>query len=64
MYSQWNSFVFFLKRLKELKRIYCEEKERYESIECVNEMQKRLEELKHKMAWAVVNFLIKCFLKL
>lgn len=43
-----------VERLKELKRIYCEEKERYESIECVNEMQKRLEELKHKMAWAVV----------
>ncbi|OXB59615.1 hypothetical protein ASZ78_015932 [Callipepla squamata] len=43
-----------VEHLKELKRLYCEEKERYESIECVNEMQKRLEELKHKMAWAVV----------
>jgi len=63
MYSQLNLFFSFFKRLKELKRIYCEEKERYESIECVNEMQKHLEELKHKMAWAVVNFLLKYFFK-
>ncbi|NXC47786.1 SMC6 protein, partial [Penelope pileata] len=43
-----------VERLQELKLIYCEKKERYKSIRFVNEMRNYLEELKHKMAWAVV----------
>ncbi|KAM9195799.1 structural maintenance of chromosomes protein 6 isoform 2-T3 [Mergus octosetaceus] len=41
-------------RLQELKQLYNEKKEHYKSIGYVNEMRNRLEELKHKMAWAVV----------
>lgn len=41
-------------RLQELKLLYKEKKERYRSIGFVNEMRNHLEELKHKMAWAVV----------
>ncbi|XP_005015105.1 structural maintenance of chromosomes protein 6 isoform X1 [Anas platyrhynchos] len=41
-------------RLQELKQLYNEKKERYKSIGYVNEMRNHLEELKHKMAWAVV----------
>ncbi|KAM6433429.1 structural maintenance of chromosomes protein 6 [Rhynochetos jubatus] len=43
-----------VERLQELKQLYCEKKERYKSIGFVNDMRNRLEELKHKMAWAVV----------
>ncbi|XP_075001105.1 structural maintenance of chromosomes protein 6 isoform X2 [Calonectris borealis] len=42
------------KRLQELKDLYCEKKERYKSFGFVNEMRNHLEDLKHKMAWAVV----------
>ncbi|KFV00660.1 Structural maintenance of chromosomes protein 6, partial [Pterocles gutturalis] len=43
-----------VERLQELKLLYCEKKERYKSIGFVNELRNRLEDLKHKMAWAVV----------
>ncbi|NXF35088.1 SMC6 protein, partial [Nyctibius bracteatus] len=43
-----------VERLQELKQLYCEKKERYKSIGFVNDMRNRLEDLKHKMAWAVV----------
>ncbi|XP_009640087.1 structural maintenance of chromosomes protein 6 isoform X2 [Egretta garzetta] len=43
-----------VERLQELKRFYCERKERYKSIGFVNDMRNHLEDLKHKMAWAVV----------
>ncbi|XP_074676204.1 structural maintenance of chromosomes protein 6 [Strix aluco] len=43
-----------VERLQELKQLYCEKKERYKSIAFVNDMRKHLEDLKHKMAWAVV----------
>ncbi|KFQ34223.1 Structural maintenance of chromosomes protein 6, partial [Merops nubicus] len=43
-----------LERLQELKLLYCEKKERYKSIGFMNDMRNRLEDLKHKMAWAVV----------
>ncbi|XP_074009790.1 structural maintenance of chromosomes protein 6 [Numenius arquata] len=41
-------------RLQELKQRYCEKKDRYKSIGFVNDMRNHLEDLKHKMAWAVV----------
>ncbi|NXG74890.1 SMC6 protein, partial [Baryphthengus martii] len=44
-----------VERLQELKLLYCEKKERYKSIGFVNDMRSRLEDLKHKMAWAVVS---------
>ncbi|XP_009704865.1 PREDICTED: structural maintenance of chromosomes protein 6 [Cariama cristata] len=44
-----------VERLQELKLLYCEKKERYKSIGFVNDMRNRLEDLKHKMAWAVVS---------
>ncbi|NXE25636.1 SMC6 protein, partial [Ardeotis kori] len=44
-----------VERLQELKQLYCEKKERYKSIGFVNEMRNHLEDLKHKMAWAVVS---------
>ncbi|XP_069706565.1 structural maintenance of chromosomes protein 6 [Phaenicophaeus curvirostris] len=43
-----------VERLRELKQLYCEKRERYKSIAFVNEMRNHLEDLKHKMAWAVV----------
>ncbi|NXD79031.1 SMC6 protein, partial [Halcyon senegalensis] len=43
-----------VERLQELKLLYCEKKERYKSIGFVNDMRNHLEDLKHKMAWAVV----------
>ncbi|NXV83908.1 SMC6 protein, partial [Atlantisia rogersi] len=43
-----------VERLQELKQVYCENKERYKSIGFVSEMRNQLEDLKHKMAWAVV----------
>ncbi|XP_075270987.1 structural maintenance of chromosomes protein 6 isoform X1 [Opisthocomus hoazin] len=43
-----------VERLQELKVLYCEKKERYKSIGFVNDMRNHLEDLKHKMAWAVV----------
>uniref|UniRef100_A0A8C3T2F1 Structural maintenance of chromosomes protein 6 n=1 Tax=Chelydra serpentina TaxID=8475 RepID=A0A8C3T2F1_CHESE len=42
-------------RLQDLKQHYVEKEERYKSIAFVSEMQTNLEDLKHKMAWAVVN---------
>ncbi|NXO49385.1 SMC6 protein, partial [Aramus guarauna] len=44
-----------VERLQELKLLYCEKKERYKSIGFVNDMRNHLEDLKHKMAWAVVS---------
>ncbi|KAM8810276.1 structural maintenance of chromosomes protein 6 [Eudromia elegans] len=44
-----------VERLRELKLHYREKKERYKSIGFVKEMRNHLEELKHKMAWAVVS---------
>ncbi|NWX20061.1 SMC6 protein, partial [Aegotheles bennettii] len=44
-----------VERLQELKLLYCEKRERYKSIGLLNEMQNHLEDLKHKMAWAVVS---------
>ncbi|XP_025944599.1 structural maintenance of chromosomes protein 6 isoform X1 [Apteryx mantelli] len=44
-----------VERLRELKLHYCEKKERYKSIGFVNEMRNHLEDLRHKMAWAVVS---------
>ncbi|XP_063280660.1 structural maintenance of chromosomes protein 6 [Prinia subflava] len=41
-------------RLEELKKIYLEKKENFKSIKFVNDMQSRLKDLKHQMAWAVV----------
>ncbi|XP_030346919.1 structural maintenance of chromosomes protein 6 isoform X3 [Strigops habroptila] len=43
-----------VERLQELKQLYCEKKEHYKSIGFVNDMRNHLEDLKHKMAWAVV----------
>ncbi|NXP56482.1 SMC6 protein, partial [Heliornis fulica] len=43
-----------VERLQELKLLYYKKKERYKSIGFVNEMRNQLEDLKHKMAWAVV----------
>ncbi|NXD68852.1 SMC6 protein, partial [Eolophus roseicapillus] len=43
-----------VERLQELKELYCEKKEHYKSIGFVNDMRNHLEDLKHKMAWAVV----------
>uniref|UniRef100_A0A8B9PF19 Structural maintenance of chromosomes protein 6 n=1 Tax=Apteryx owenii TaxID=8824 RepID=A0A8B9PF19_APTOW len=48
-----------VERLRELKLHYCEKKERYKSIGFVNEMRNHLEDLRHKMAWAVVNLEIQ-----
>ncbi|NXI01462.1 SMC6 protein, partial [Pachycephala philippinensis] len=42
-------------RLEELKQLYLEKKENFKSIAFVNDMQSRLKELKHQMAWAVVS---------
>ncbi|NXU43561.1 SMC6 protein, partial [Drymodes brunneopygia] len=42
-------------RLEELKQLYLEKKEIFKSIAFVNEMQSRLKDLKHQMAWAVVS---------
>ncbi|NXG20844.1 SMC6 protein, partial [Grallaria varia] len=42
-------------RLEELKQLYLGKKELYKSIAFVNDMRNHLEELKHKMAWAVVS---------
>ncbi|NXA51544.1 SMC6 protein, partial [Nothocercus julius] len=44
-----------VERLRELKLHYREKKERYKSIGFVKEMRNHLEDLKHKMAWAVVS---------
>ncbi|KFP71985.1 Structural maintenance of chromosomes protein 6, partial [Acanthisitta chloris] len=44
-----------VERLQELKQIYCEKKEHYKSIGFLNDLRKHLEDLKHKMAWAVVS---------
>ncbi|XP_062345672.1 structural maintenance of chromosomes protein 6 [Cinclus cinclus] len=41
-------------RLEELKQLYLEKKEIFKSIKFVSDMQNRLEDLKHQMAWAVV----------
>ncbi|NWT19870.1 SMC6 protein, partial [Vireo altiloquus] len=41
-------------RLEELKQLYLEKKEIFKSIAFVNDMQSRLKDLKHQMAWAVV----------
>ncbi|XP_074942853.1 structural maintenance of chromosomes protein 6 [Phalacrocorax aristotelis] len=43
-----------VERLQELKQLYFEKKEHYKSIAFVNDMRNHLEDLKHKMAWAVV----------
>ncbi|XP_009093698.1 structural maintenance of chromosomes protein 6 isoform X1 [Serinus canaria] len=42
-------------RLEELKQLYLEKKEIFKSIASVNEMQNRLKDLKHQIAWAVVS---------
>ncbi|XP_066170860.1 structural maintenance of chromosomes protein 6 [Sylvia atricapilla] len=42
-------------RLEELKKLYLEKKEIFKSIAFVNDMQSRLKDLKHQMAWAVVS---------
>ncbi|NXL18258.1 SMC6 protein, partial [Setophaga kirtlandii] len=42
-------------RLEELKQLYLEKKETFKSIAFVNDMQNRLKDLKHQMAWAVVS---------
>ncbi|XP_031960000.1 structural maintenance of chromosomes protein 6 [Corvus moneduloides] len=42
-------------RLEELKQVYLEKKEIFKSIAFVNDMQSRLKDLKHQMAWAVVS---------
>ncbi|NXE34127.1 SMC6 protein, partial [Ptilorrhoa leucosticta] len=42
-------------RLEELKQLYLEKKEIFKSIAFVNDMQRRLKDLKHQMAWAVVS---------
>ncbi|NXD26885.1 SMC6 protein, partial [Spelaeornis formosus] len=42
-------------RLEELKQLYLEKKEIFKSISFVNDMQNRLKDLKHQMAWAVVS---------
>ncbi|NXX79090.1 SMC6 protein, partial [Urocolius indicus] len=44
-----------VERLQELKLLYYEKKKRYKSIGFVNEMRNHLEDLKHKMAWAMVS---------
>ncbi|NXU02551.1 SMC6 protein, partial [Buphagus erythrorhynchus] len=42
-------------RLEELKQLYLEKKEIFKSISYVNDLQNRLKDLKHQMAWAVVS---------
>ncbi|NXP78639.1 SMC6 protein, partial [Ramphastos sulfuratus] len=44
-----------VERLQELKQLYCEKKERYRSIWFVSDLRNHLEDLKHKMAWAVAS---------
>ncbi|XP_051471915.1 structural maintenance of chromosomes protein 6 isoform X2 [Apus apus] len=43
-----------VEHLQELKLLYCEKRERFKSIGFLNDMRNHLEDLKHKMAWAVV----------
>uniref|UniRef100_A0A671P623 Structural maintenance of chromosomes protein 6 n=1 Tax=Sinocyclocheilus anshuiensis TaxID=1608454 RepID=A0A671P623_9TELE len=48
--------------LQELKRKYHEKEERYKSLASLDEMQKKLDELKNQMAWALVrNHLVPNF---
>ncbi|NXF17927.1 SMC6 protein, partial [Rhodinocichla rosea] len=42
-------------RLEELKQLYLEKKEAFKSIAFVNDMQNRLKDLRHQMAWALVS---------
>ncbi|NXN85294.1 SMC6 protein, partial [Bombycilla garrulus] len=42
-------------RLEELKQLYLQKKEIFKGITFVNDMQSRLKDLKHQMAWAVVS---------
>ncbi|NXS57432.1 SMC6 protein, partial [Brachypteracias leptosomus] len=42
------------KHLQELKLLYRDKRDRYKSIGIVNDLRNHLEDLKHKMAWAVV----------
>ncbi|NXX90800.1 SMC6 protein, partial [Centropus bengalensis] len=44
-----------VERLQELKRVYYEKRERYKNIGFLNDLQSRLEDLKHQMAWAMVS---------
>ncbi|KAM9382214.1 structural maintenance of chromosomes protein 6 [Phaethornis superciliosus] len=44
-----------VERLQELKLLYSEKRERFKSIGFLNDMRSHLEDLKHKMAWAVVS---------
>ncbi|XP_069462028.1 structural maintenance of chromosomes protein 6 [Ambystoma mexicanum] len=44
-----------VERLHELRKHCLEKEERFKSIASLGEMKTKLEELKHKMAWAVVN---------
>ncbi|NXU79592.1 SMC6 protein, partial [Oreotrochilus melanogaster] len=44
-----------VERLQELKLLYCEKRERFKSIGFLSDMRSHLEDLKHKMAWAVVS---------
>ncbi|NXO63989.1 SMC6 protein, partial [Phainopepla nitens] len=46
-------------RLEELKQLYTQKKEIFKGIAFVNDMQSRLKDLKHQMAWAVVSELEK-----
>ncbi|KFQ63393.1 Structural maintenance of chromosomes protein 6, partial [Pelecanus crispus] len=43
-----------VERLQELKLLYREKKKCYKNIAFVNDLRNHLEDLKHKMAWAVV----------
>ncbi|NWT87116.1 SMC6 protein, partial [Lanius ludovicianus] len=42
-------------RLEELKQIYLEKKEIFKTMSFVNDLQSRLKDMKHQMAWAVVS---------
>ncbi|XP_069092072.1 structural maintenance of chromosomes protein 6 [Pleurodeles waltl] len=44
-----------VERLQELRKHCLEKEERFKSIASLGEMKTKLEELKHKMAWAMVN---------
>nr|XP_033793150.1 LOW QUALITY PROTEIN: structural maintenance of chromosomes protein 6 [Geotrypetes seraphini] len=48
-----------IERLEELKQQCLEKERRFQSIACLTEMKDQLENLKHQMAWAVVNELEK-----
>uniref|UniRef100_A0A8C1RDR4 Structural maintenance of chromosomes protein 6 n=1 Tax=Cyprinus carpio TaxID=7962 RepID=A0A8C1RDR4_CYPCA len=53
MKTKISDWIDRLETLQELKRKYHEKEERYKSLASLDEMQKKLDELKNQMAWAL-----------